>query len=71
VKPVLKNGSWTCETLWETKNASFYMNTPVQAHNGSIIGFSHKNKGQVVAIDPKTGAIEWSGILVKATTRPS
>ena len=61
VKPVLKNGAWTCETLWETKNASFAMNTPVLTHGGSVIGFSHKNKGQVVSIDPKSGAIEWSG----------
>jgi outer membrane protein assembly factor BamB len=61
VKPVLKNGSWTCETLWETKAASFSMNTPVLTRGGSVIGFSHKNKGQIVAIDPKTGAIEWSG----------
>ena len=61
LKPVLKNGAWTCETLWETKAASFSMNTPVLTRSGLMIGFSHKNKGQVVAIDPKTGAIEWSG----------
>lgn len=61
VKPILKNGVWTCETLWETKTASFSMNTPVLTPSGSVIGFSQKNKGQVVAIDPKTGAIEWSG----------
>ena len=61
VKPLLRNGAWVCETMWETKNASFSMNTPVLARNGLVIGFSHKNKGQIVAIDPKTGAIEWSG----------
>ena len=61
VRPVLTNGTWTCETLWETKSASFSMNTPVLTQSGHIIGFSHKNKGQVVSIDPKTGAIEWSG----------
>ena len=61
VRPGLNNGIWTCEQLWEIKNASFSMNTPVFTLNGLVVGFSHKNKGQVVAINPKTGAIEWSG----------
>ena len=61
VKPGFNNGIWTCEQLWEIKNASFSMNTPVFTLNGLVVGFSHKNKGQVVAINPKTGAIEWSG----------
>ena len=61
VKPLLRNGAWTCETMWETKTASFNMNTPVLARDGLVVGFSHKNKGQMVALDPKTGAIEWSG----------
>ena len=61
VRPVLKNGAWTVETLWETKAASFSMNTPVLTRSGSIIGFSQKNKGQIVAIDPKTGSLQWSG----------
>ena len=61
VRPGLNNGIWTCEPLWEIKNASFSMNTPVFTLNGLVVGFSHKNKGQVVAINPKTGAIEWSG----------
>ena len=61
LKPLLKNGAWICEMLWETKAASFSMNTPALARNGRVIGFSQKNKGQVVAINFKTGAIEWSG----------
>lgn len=61
VRPSLKNGVWTCETLWETKTASFSMNTPVLTRSGLVIGFSHKNKGQVVGLNPVTGAVEFSG----------
>jgi outer membrane protein assembly factor BamB len=60
LKPVLKNGSWAVETAWQTKDASFYMSTPVLA-GGTLIGFSHKSKGQFVALNAQTGAVEWTG----------
>ena len=62
IRPVFrKETGWHCETLWEIKSASFSMSSPVITASGLVIGFSHKNKGQVVAIDPTNGALAWSG----------
>jgi len=41
-------------------NPSFYMSSPV-LHGGRLFGLSHRQKGQVVAVDAATGALVWSG----------
>lgn len=52
------DGKWTLQPVWETKDAGFYMNTPV-AVKGRLFGFSHRNKGQIVALNAATGATVW------------
>jgi outer membrane protein assembly factor BamB len=37
-----------------------YMNSPVLADD-RLYGFSHRNKGQFFALDPKTGKTTWTG----------
>ncbi len=58
VRPILKDGVWTPETVWKTTRASLYMNTPVLV--GDILfGLSHKRRGQFVAIDAASGEMMW------------
>ncbi len=53
-------GGFKTERVWENTQAAMYMSTPVIS--GDVIyGFGHKNKGQLLAVDAKTGATLWSG----------
>ena len=45
---------------WTSDAASFYMSSPVLA-GGRLIGFSERQKGQVVALDAATGRLAWAG----------
>jgi outer membrane protein assembly factor BamB len=53
-------GGWAVRPAWEAKDASFYMSSPVVA-GGRLIGFSHRQKGQLVALDLATGRQAWAG----------
>ena len=53
-------GGWGVRTAWESSDASFYMSSPVLAR-GRLIGFSHRQKGQVVALDAASGRVSWLG----------
>jgi len=48
------------QTLWQTKDASMYMNSPVLIGD-LLIGFSHLKRGQIFCLDPRTGAVLWTG----------
>jgi outer membrane protein assembly factor BamB len=48
------------KTVWQTKDASMYMNSPVVVGD-LLFGFSHLKKGQIFCIDLKTGTVLWSG----------
>lgn len=50
---------WTVETGWKTTDISLYMSSPVLA-GGRVVGLSHKRKGQYFALDPATGAVQWT-----------
>ncbi len=52
------DGSLTGETVWEAGDSPFYMSNPVLAGD-RLIGFSERNSGQFVAMDPRTGADFW------------
>jgi outer membrane protein assembly factor BamB len=57
---VTRAGSaWRPERVWENRDVSFYMNTPVLA-GGTLYGMSHRNKGSFVALDARTGAALWA-----------
>jgi len=51
--------TWHPERVWENRDVSFYMNTPVLA-GGTLYGMSHRNKGSFVAVDAQTGAALWA-----------
>jgi len=51
---------WTVERVWETRDATFYMSTPV-AVGRWLYGMSERRSGQLVAIDAASGKVEWAG----------
>ncbi len=53
-------GQWTPKTVWETKDASMYMSSPVLSGD-LLFGFSHFKKGQLFCLDAATGAVKWLG----------
>jgi outer membrane protein assembly factor BamB len=56
-----RNGDqWTPQTVWQNKDASMYMNSPVLAGD-LLIGFSHLKRGQLFGLDARTGALLWTG----------
>jgi outer membrane protein assembly factor BamB len=57
---VLKRGAaWTTETVWQNKEVSMYMNSPVVSGD-LLFGLSPRGKGQFFCLDPGTGAKLWS-----------
>ena len=59
-RPRLRDGVWSVETMWETKDVSTYVSTPVLV-DGVLYGLSTKQRGQFYAIDAKTGQVLWLG----------
>ena len=48
------------KTVWQNKDASMYMNSPVLSAD-VLFGFSHLKKGQLFAFDAATGKTLWLG----------
>jgi outer membrane protein assembly factor BamB len=59
-RPQLRDGAWIVETMWETKDVSTYLSTPVVV-DGVLYGLSTKQRGQFYAVDAKTGQVLWLG----------
>lgn len=51
---------WSTQTIWQNKDVSMYMNSPVLAGD-LLFGFSHLKKGQLFCLDARTGATQWTG----------
>jgi len=59
VRPAVKDGKWTAETVWRNRDVSMYMSSPVSEGNW-IFGFSQYKKGQFFCLDAHTGATRWT-----------
>ena len=59
VKLVKADGKFKPQTVWENKQVSMYMNSPV-LKGDYLYGMSHKRKGQFFCIDARTGATLWT-----------
>jgi outer membrane protein assembly factor BamB len=59
VKISKRGGEWTTQTVWQTKDASMYMSSPVLSGD-LLFGFSHLKRGQFFCLDPRTGAVLWT-----------
>ncbi len=53
------NGKWQANEVWKNNEVAMYMSSPVLG-DGLIYGHSVRQKGQFVALDPKTGALRWA-----------
>lgn len=60
LRPVKRGPQWAADQVWQNKEASLYMNSPVISA-GVLYGFSHRNKGQYFTLDAKTGKTIWIG----------
>jgi outer membrane protein assembly factor BamB len=67
---VAKDGArFSAKPAWKSSEASFYMSSPVLAlgdrpragwRDTRLIGFSHRQKGQIVALDADSGRLLWA-----------
>ena len=55
---VRRDGAWTTEDVWQTKEVSLHMTNGVVA-DGVFYGLSHLNAGQYFALDLATGKVLW------------
>jgi len=51
--------AWTAQPLWKNEQISMYMSSPVVSGN-TLYGMSHRNRGQVFAMDLVTGKTLWT-----------
>jgi outer membrane protein assembly factor BamB len=58
IKPILREGKWAVEVIWETQQVSMFLSNPVVAGD-TLFGLSHLNSGQYFAIDALTGRVLW------------
>lgn len=52
--------AWSLVQSWTNADVAMQFSSPVIA-GGKLLAFSHRNKGQLVALDPATGAQLWTG----------
>lgn len=60
IRLIRKGSEIVPEKIWENKDASMYMNSPVLSGD-VLFGFSHLKKGQLFAFDAATGKTLWLG----------
>lgn len=53
------SAGWQAQEAWRNEQVSMYMSSPV-ASGSAIVGLSHRNRGQFVALDPSTGKTLWT-----------
>ena len=57
---VSKRGSeWSPETVWQNKDVSMYMSSPVVSGD-LLFGLSHHKRGQFFCLDLRNGATQWT-----------
>jgi outer membrane protein assembly factor BamB len=59
VKPLKHGAEWTTETVWQNKDVSMYMSSPVVSGD-LLFGFSERKRGQFFCLKPDDGATLWT-----------
>jgi outer membrane protein assembly factor BamB len=57
-RPVRRDGAWTTEDVWQTREISLHLTNGVVA-DGVLYGLSHLNSGQYFALDLNNGQVLW------------
>ena len=52
-------GKWTPQPAWQNPDVPMYMSSPVLS-GGFLFGLTHRNKGQLFAVDAGTGKTLWT-----------
>jgi outer membrane protein assembly factor BamB len=60
LRVVQKGGKYSAKTVWQNTEHEFYMSSPV-LHGKTLLGFSSKKKGQLIALNADTGKTIWAG----------
>ena len=60
MKPILRDGAWTVETVWKTNDVSMYVSNPVVVAD-TVFGLSNKARGQFFGVDARSGGVLWLG----------
>jgi outer membrane protein assembly factor BamB len=60
VRVVKRGASVAAEPEWENREVSMYLSSPVLAGD-RLYGLSHRERGQLFCLDPRTGATIWAG----------
>jgi hypothetical protein len=60
VKPTLRDGTWSAQEVWQTKDVSMYISTPVVLGK-TLFGLSTRSSGQYFAVDTTSGETLWLG----------
>jgi outer membrane protein assembly factor BamB len=60
LKPARRDGKWTIEVIWETRDVSLFLSNPVIVGD-ALFGFSEKARGQFFALDANSGRVLWLG----------
>jgi outer membrane protein assembly factor BamB len=60
ITPTLRDGTWSAQEVWQTKDVSLYISTPVVVAN-TLFGLSTRSSGQFFATDTKSGETLWLG----------
>jgi outer membrane protein assembly factor BamB len=58
---IRKGDQWSTAVLWENPEASLYMANAVVVGD-MLLGLTHRNRGQYVLLDLKTGKTLWTGM---------
>jgi outer membrane protein assembly factor BamB len=60
VRIVQQGNAWKPEQVWQNADVPMYMSSPVAA--GAVVyGMTHRNRGQIFALDAKSGKTLWTG----------
>ena len=59
IRPVLVDGMWRVDKVWENATESMYMSSPVLVGD-TLYGMSNRNRGHFFALDARTGKTLWA-----------
>jgi len=58
--PIVRGGVWDCATAWRTADVTVYLSNPVVIAD-TLFGLSTRQRGQLFALDARTGRVLWLG----------